>query len=424
MERMAIGVQIMRPMRVVRAVQFALALAAAMAFALRVSASGSSATPIVTRGPALGNLTQTSVTLVWQTDLPIAGTVHYGIDLPNSFELSSTVLTTSHALTLTGLLPGTRYFYAIFDSAAPAALTGGSFETSPNGAAPFSFAVLGDSGVGSVAQYAIAGLLQRLHPAFVLMTGDIVYPAGANEDYDAKFFAPYSRTLPSVPFFPSLGNHDYGTQSGQPYLDNFFLPSNNPLDTERYYSFDYGSAHFVALDSNLSGSAFDDMLTWLHADLTASSMTWKVVYFHHAIYSSGPHGLDSYVMPLRDRLGSIFEQDGVDLVFNGHDHDYERTLPMHDYQPGGRGVVYIVTGGGGAPLYTQASTHTWSARYVSAWHAVQVTVQGCHLSLSAIEPIYDVAFDTYVLHRCSNVYLPLLFNTAPAAASDVPASTQ
>ncbi len=103
---------------------------------------------------------------------------------------------------------------------------------------------------------------------------------------------------------------------------------------ERWYSYDWGRIHFVALDTEAS---YSRQAAWLDADLAATTLPWKVVYFHRPPYSSGQHGSDT---SLRNALEPIFEKHGVQLVLAGHDHDYERMLPQPRIQ-------YVVTGGGG-----------------------------------------------------------------------------
>jgi predicted phosphodiesterase len=185
-----------------------------------------------------------------------------------------------------------------------------------------------------------------------------------------------------------LGNHDYITANGQPYLDAFYLPHNNPADSEKYYSFDWGNAHFTALDFNDGPS--QAQLDWLQADLAATHQPWKFVFYHQAIYSSGPHGYESYIIGKRAVLAPIFEANHVDVVFNGHDHDYERTQSIN-------GVVYIVSGGGGASLYN-VNPQTFSAYAETTHHAVYVEVDGCALNLQAVKPDGTV-FDSLTLNK-------------------------
>lgn len=368
-------------------------------------------TVTLTRGPYLGNQTVTSVQIIWNTNIAADSRVEYGLDTTYGYSVTSAVLSTTHVLTLTNLPPGKLYGYRILSNRAP--LASSTLTTNrAEGDANFMFGAIGDSGTASANQYAVAALLQRMQPAFMLHTGDVIYPCADDPYMDPNYFVPYSRTLPSIPYFTSLGNHD--VQCGpNAYLDSFYLPSNNPLNTERYYSFDYGNAHFIALDSNQSTAPGSDMYNWLANDLAGTTKFWKFVYFHHAIYTSGAQGLSSYVIPMRNNLAPLFEQYNVDIVFNGHDHDYERVLPRRDYVPNSRGVVYIVTGGGGASLGPKVLNNPWTAAFQSLYHAVRVSIAGCQLSLQAIQP-NDVVFDSLTLDRCTRLYLPILLSNGAA----------
>ncbi len=339
------------------------------------------------RGPYLQSVSATSAIVVWRTTLPGSSRVDYGVgDYTRSIDLPDPTL--EHAVTLTDLITSTEVLYRV--SSAGVELASGSFRTAAGPDRPFSFAVIGDSGTGSAAQYAVADRLAALDPQLVLHTGDVIYPAGQADGYDPFFFEPYQAVARRAPVFPTLGNHDYGTQRGQPYLDAFYLPHNNPAHTERYYSFDWGNAHFTALDFNTGPDP--DQIAWLKEDLAVTDKPWKFVFYHQAIYSSGPHGYESWVEAKRQLLAPIFEQNHVDVVFNGHDHDYERTQPIH-------GVLYIVSGGGGGPLYPVVP-QPFSADAESTTHTVFVSVDGCTLTLQAIKPDGTVFDSTTLTKTC------------------------
>ena len=207
---------------------------------------------------------------------------------------------------------------------------------------------------------------------------DIVYPSGEERHYDRRFFVPYGRLLKAVPVFPILGNHDLESDNGAAYLNNFHLPRNDMQGTGRYYSFDWGNAHFVALNSELyhgdHSYSPEEQKTWLERDLKETRHPWKIVYFHRPIYSSSKHGSDQRI---REDLEPVLVRHQVDLVFSGHDHVYERTVPI-------RGVTYVVSGGGGKGLYPAGSSE-WTAFSKSVFHAVLVRVDGEHLCLEAVE---------------------------------------
>jgi 3',5'-cyclic AMP phosphodiesterase CpdA len=341
--------------------------------------------PTLTRGPYVQSVTATSAIVIWRTDVASGSRIEYGMgNYANSID--DPTPTTEHVITLTDLVTGTVVTYRVLGGEVE--LATGSFHTAAAPDQAFRFGVIGDSGIGSTAQQQVADRLVALAPDLVLHTGDVIYPSGQVDGYDPFFFQIYQTLLRHAPMYLTLGNHDYGTASGQPYLDAFYLPHNNPANSEKYYSFDWGNAHFTALDFNDGPSQIQ--LDWLQADLAATDKPWKFVFYHQAIYSSGPHGYDPYVIGKREILAPIFEANHVDIVLNGHDHDYERTQSIN-------GVVYIVSGGGGASLYN-VTPQSFSAYAESTYHAVVVDVDGCTLNLQAVTPDGTV-FDTLTLSK-------------------------
>jgi len=142
------------------------------------------------------------------------------------------------------------------------------------------------------------------------------------------------------------------------------------------------------------------MLQWLQTDLAASTARWSFVFFHHAMFTTGPHAADTTLADMVATLEPVFSQYDVDIVFNGHDHAYERSVPQN-------GVIYIVSGGGGASLY-DVSTGDDIFFAASAHHVVRVQLDGCILSLRAIDAA-GALLDQIALAKCPhNAYLPLL----------------
>jgi predicted phosphodiesterase len=192
------------------------------------------------------------------------------------------------------------------------------------------FAVIGDSGTGGSAQQKIADQIAAFHKAFpfefVLMLGDNLYGSERPDDYEDKFERPYKPLLDAgVKFYAALGNHDDPNQ-------RFYKLFN--MNGERFYSFKAPKAtvRFFALDSNyLDKTQFD----WLAKELAASDSDWKIAFFHHPIYSSGEkHGGHA---ELREHVEPLFLKHGVDVVFTGHEHFYERLKPQ-------KGIHYIISG--------------------------------------------------------------------------------
>lgn len=214
---------------------------------------------------------------------------------------------------------------------------------------PLRVAAFGDSGQDRAAQWEVGRLVNRLDPHLVLLLGDIVYPAGADSHYDQKYFRPYAKVLPRIPFFPSIGNHDYGNDDDPEDGDERFREAYRRIHRRpRYYSFDAGPAHFVSIDVN---EAYDigaaapitegsQQWRWLDRDLGASEAPWKIAFLHVPVYSSYRHGDHEL---LQRALEPLFVKHGVRLVLQGHNHLYERTKPI-------KGVVYVTAGTGGAKL--------------------------------------------------------------------------
>lgn len=241
-----------------------------------------------------------------------------------------------------------------------------------------------------------------LAPDFVLHMGDMVENGSVSSQW-TTFFNIERNLMRQAPLYGVLGNHE---QNSPLYFMAFHLPG-----TERWYSFDYGNAHFIGLEvdgyaSYAPGSA---QMLWLANDLAQTRQHWKVVFYHIPPYSSGSHGSD---LPGREALEPLFIQYGVDLVFNGHDHDYERSSA--------NGIVYIVAGGGGAPLYTQVNPNPASLYFTSTYHSVLVTVTGSLLTGTAVRSD-GVAFDRFSLVKAEvvkpQVYLPLVIKPSLAIES-------
>lgn len=323
-----------------------------------LSIAGTASAAAVTRGPALQSIDQDSAIVGFRLDASCAVNVRYGPGLSLS-QTATAPAGTNHFVTLEGLKPGTDYSYAI-DACGQGTGKTGSFRTAPvTGSRSVHFAAMGDFGTGGSDQTKNANAIVAQKPEFWVALGDNAYASGTDEEFQTRFFDPMAPLLANVPVFPSLGNHEYETQSGQPYLDNLELPRNNPGGTERYYSFDWGNVHLVALDSN---AALEEQKTWLAQDLAQSKADWKVVFFHHPPYSSGDHQSS---MAMR-KFAPLFEAGGVDLVLTGHDHNYERTHSLKGDQvvPAGTpgSVVYLVVGTGGAvPRPFKVAQPEWSA---------------------------------------------------------------
>ena len=191
------------------------------------------------------------------------------------------------------------------------------------------FLVIGDSGTGGRQQFEVAARIAEAHKTFpftrALMLGDNLYGRNNAAAYRNKFERPYAALLEGgVKFYASLGNHDDPAQ-------RFYAPFN--MDTHRYYSHSEGDVRFFALDSTYMSP---EQRRWVEDELSQSNHKWKIAYMHHPMYSSGErHGPTP---PLRAALEPLFAKHGVDVVFAGHEHFYERIHPQG-------GITYVIQGG-------------------------------------------------------------------------------
>jgi len=203
--------------------------------------------------------------------------------------------------------------------------------TLPQAKGSVRFAVIGDSGSGERLQYETADRLRLAHQQFpfefALMLGDNIYGSKTPRDFAKKFELPYKPLLDNkVAFYASLGNHDVPEEQSYKLFN---------MGGQRYYSFKRGNVRFFALDSNYMDP---DQLAWLTAQLQNSTDDWKIAFFHHPLYSSArAHGSS---LELRGILEPLFEKYGVQVVFSGHDHVYERMTPQ-------KGIAYFTEGSSG-----------------------------------------------------------------------------
>jgi hypothetical protein len=271
------------------------------------------------------------------------------------------------------------------------------FKTLPEiGSESVAFVAMGDFGTkystplrvrDAVVKGATTNRWQYPHD-FVVGVGDIAYYNGSYAEFEQNFFGQMSgkndlgdgrqSLLSRRPFVAVLGNHEYTSDNERSvpegFLESFSKPASADVPPEqqgRYYSFDSGPAHFVVLDSmRFQGNQTSDrhdMINWLDRDLSATKQKWRIVFLHHATYAHGPHGTwgdTATNRRLRADLVPVLQKHGVQLVLNGHDHLYERTVPLtvdassHIIRERGcrivdspNGIIFLTVGNGGDDLH-------------------------------------------------------------------------
>lgn len=231
------------------------------------------------------------------------------------------------------------------------------------------FAVIGDFGSGETYAFEVAAQMAAFRARFpfdfVITTGDnIIGSQDDPEDFVEKFEQPFQPLLDArVPFYATLGNHDKA-------VNHSYAPWN--MEGRRYYTFAIKNVRFFALDSNRPDRA---ELAWVDEALRRSNEEWKICYFHHPLYSNGvKHGPD---LELRVMLEPILARHGVDVVFSGHDHVYERLSPQ-------KGITYFVTGPGGQEVRTLRPSPATAAAFDREQTFIAVEVHGAEMFFQTV----------------------------------------
>jgi hypothetical protein len=333
----------------------------------------------------LQQLTDSSVIIKWRGEATAACLGSSQDNLDTYVEASATDGDHKEAV-FTGLDTQSVYYYSV--GAASKAPADQFFTTAPVlGEVPKDgntrIWLIGDSGTGGdderprhegEAAEVLAGMQSYIAADgedvdVFLMLGDNAYFQGSDSNHQQAVFELYTALLKNVSVWSTIGNHEMGSTglsassdpdsyvaatddepSRMPYLDIFSLPTDGGAGgvssgTEQYYSFDHGNIHFVSLDSQLSARDNDQraaMRSWLIDDLSSNNSDWTIVIFHHPPYSKGANhdsdvpedklnGVDIPQRDMREEFVAVFDDYGVDLVYNGHSHSYERSYYLHNH---------------------------------------------------------------------------------------------
>ena len=290
-------------------------------------------------------------------------------------------------LLLAGLLTAVPFAPAA-ESVAGAASSAGPDVASPVEALPgrpdsLKFAVLGDNGTGDAPEYDVGRQMAVRRATFafdtVIMLGDNIYGRQTPQDFVTKFERPYAALLQAgVVFYAALGNHD--NQNNRFYA-GFHMGG------ERYFTFVKKNVRFFVLDSN---EIDPRQRAWLDDALQRSTEDWRICYFHHPLYSDGGrHGSD---VSLRVALEPLLVKYGVNVVFSGHDHVYERLKPQ-------KGITYFVSGSGGELRKGDVHPSGMTAAYFDRDQSfLLVEVAGDDLFFEAVTRT-GTTVDSGVVHR-------------------------
>lgn len=359
-------------------------------------------------GPYLNNATKHTMSILWETDRAATAEVSYGMRSPLDKKVSIDEPARIQEITLDGLEPGESYYYRVTAKTSDGATIDSgllTFKTAVEDEQAYTFAVIGDTEARPHINDRVAKLIWDERPDFVVNCGDLT--DGGREprkfEWNHEYFLGMNQLHSRVPAFPVAGN---GESDLYWYNRYHVLP-----EPEGYYSFRYGNAEFFMLDSNQREESFKaggEQFEWLREKLAASDATWKFVAHHHPVYTSDEDDFGDTFRgdrsPLGDlnvrRMTELYERYGVDAVFFGHLHTYERSWPV----AGGkvdldRGVIYVQSGGAGGNLEDFTPTRNWfKNNTMRGHHYCTFNIMGGHLEMKMFD-LNGAMRDTFVLDK-------------------------
>jgi ribose 5-phosphate isomerase RpiB len=342
--------------------------------------SGDTQAPTVPTGLAASAVTATTANLSWTASTDNVGVSGY--DVLRDGVVVTTVSGTQY--NDSGLTANTSYQYSVRArdlagnlSAASAAIT---VKTGVGGTGAFVLAAAGDiadqctASSSSCIHPKTANLVDLIKPANVITMGDNQYDDAHLSDFQNYYDKSWGRFKSITKPIP--GNHETYDEPAYNGYDKYFGSAIAKPQGKRYYSWEKGNWHFIALDSNdfvkeSKAAAEPAQLTWLKSDLAANTKGCIAAYYHHPRFSSGDHGDNSGAAQLWDVLVGA----KVDLVLNGHDHHYERFLPQNKSgQADPNGPVEIIGGTGGKELYPPKTAHPTTAKLLETFGVLKLSM--------------------------------------------------
>lgn len=354
--------------------------------------------------PYLQNATQTSMVLMWEIYENSSARVVYsknGSDDKDTVTVKSSDIFSTNQGTyiytayMENLTPNSSYSYEVIVGNSTDSGTDYTFKTAPEKNGPFKFLLWGDNRSNPSKHQLVAEAMVREGGDVAFNVGDLVGTGTNYNEWKTQYFNPAQNLLKQVPTFVSIGNHEYDSKWFYNYLNH---PINNSAPKkENFYSFTYGPVFIIVLDNNADWGTNTDLITpgstqynWLVSELNsdaANDANWIMVMAHCPPYTNGwdSPGYDGSKVT-REHLMPLFEEYGVDLVFNGHTHDYERGHL--------NGVNYVISGGGGSALDHIVNDFSHITVYKSDYHYIVMDIQKHQIKYSVYNPSGTLLDDT------------------------------
>jgi len=355
--------------------------------------------------PYLQSPTTSEMTVMWETTRSASSKVLFGPSKDKLTEASGSFTknfqSLVHKVTLTGLTPESHYVYRVESVDSEGRKLESelmTFRTAPTRDRSVRFTIVGDTQDNPAVNKRIAEHMWNERPDFFMIVGDLVGTGANKTHWTEHFFGSMRPLLDRVPLIPVIGNHEGDARL---YYDYMSVPA-----PEYWYKFSYGPADFFVVDSNRPTGPDSEQYKWLEAELAASTAKWKFVAHHHPPYSSDEDDYgnlwegQSMRGDLRMRaMTKLYEKYGVDVVWAGHIHSYERTWPLISGSSAESGPVYIVCGGGGGGLERHGPTRPeFSRRIRHGHHYCVVSLHGSTFEMSAFD-IEGRLFDTLTIKK-------------------------
>ncbi len=334
----------------------------------------------------------TQMTVLWQVDVTAGCIIAWGTDTTYSTGNAATAEYSTgtdghqHKYTITGLTPGTKYYYRV--TAGSNNWTGNFYAAPAADAANVKFFMYGDTRTNGNSNNSLCGQMISTYTAdpnyqtMVLHAGDWV--EGDTEAYWTSQWYNYTWTnivnaTSNMPFMGTIGNHESGAGVFMKYRPFPFVAA-------RYFSFDYGPVHVAVVDQYTTYTSGSAQYNWLHTDLTNSTKPWKIIVLHQPGWScDGGHPNDTTV---QGTIQPLCVDHGVQIVLAGHVHYYSRAVVS--------GVQHVTSGGGGAPLYTPLTGQPNVVSVTKSLDVVKVAISGNTLTGTAISSTGTV-LDTFTV---------------------------
>ncbi len=386
----------------------------------------------ISRQPYLQKAAQHSMLIAWRSSSNANYELYYGSSPTSQPNMLASSGTTKHAVTITGLAAYTQYYYKICDvGGSPCTNVEYFYTAKPDTELSTDILVFGDCGMNNTPQKNLAAKMLTASNNnefdFGLVCGDVTQQDGT--DYDTYYFDIYKDILKNRCYYTAIGNHDlygYPADNGtaQQYLEDFYLFTNNPQNTEEYYSFEYGNAKIIALHVNFVNDyqPGSPQYEWLIDELECRTTEWVFVYFHQPPFTNAWDAL--WYLPfqpyfqydgeddVRNHLVPVFETYGVDMVFNGHMHGYERGEL--------NGVKYVTSGGGGGNL-DDSKPNDWPHISVQNFihHYLIVNINGMSVDVTAIDQ-NDNIVDNFTISKTVSTALVAAWDTTTLCETAAP----